>query len=378
VSARPEPALPSVRPCVERISEYAGPEDPARLAARLGRPAESIVKLDANENPYGPSPLVAEALSQFAAYQIYPDSEQREDREILSDYLGVPSEHLMLGNGSDEIIDLLMRTFLDPGDEIMDFTPSFGMYSFNAQHQDARVVAVERDASFAIPIEQAIEALTPRTKLIFVTSPNNPTANVTAPSDVRRLLESGRIVVLDEAYAEFAAADGQGFQSMLGEVQHHPNLVVLRTFSKWAGLAGLRIGYGMFHEDLIQHLWKIKQPYNINVAAQAAALGSLEDVDYLMDKVRIVIGERERIYARLQSLPGLHVYPSQANFLLCRVLAGDAKAIKDELMRRGILVRYFNKPGLSDCIRFSIGTPEQNDVLLATLEEIVGMAARAV
>jgi histidinol-phosphate aminotransferase len=123
---------------------------------------------------------------------------------------------------------------------------------------------------------------------------------------------------------------------------------------------------------LIQHLWKIKQPYNINVAAQAAALGSLEDVDYLMDKVRIITAERERIYARLQPLPGLHVYPSQANFLLCRVLAGDAKALKDELMRRGILVRYFNKPGLSDCIRFSIGTPEQNDVLLAALEEILG------
>ena len=260
-----------------------------------------------------------------------------------------------------------MRMLLQPGDRIIDCPPTFGMYGFDAGIHGAKVIEVPRDDTFAIDIEGVAEATEQHgAKMIFVTLPNNPTGNLIAHAEIERLLELPLLVVVDEAYVEFAGV------SVVDMIGRYPNLAVLRTFSKWAGLAGLRIGYGLFHEELIQHLWKIKQPYNINVAAQAAALGSLEDVDYLMDKVRIIVAERERIYDRLQSLAGLHVYPSQANFLLCRVLAGDAKALKDELMRRGILVRYFNKPGLSDCIRFSIGTPEQNDVLLAALEEIFG------
>jgi len=260
-----------------------------------------------------------------------------------------------------------MRVLLQPGDTIVDCPPTFGMYGFDAGIHGAKVIEVPRDDTFAIDIEGVAEAVERHgAKMIFVTLPNNPTGNLIAHAEIERLLELPLLVIVDEAYVEFAGV------SVVDMIGRYPNLAVLRTFSKWAGLAGLRIGYGLFHEELIQHLWKIKQPYNINVAAQAAALGSLEDVDYLMDKVGIVVAERERIYDRLQSLAGLHVYPSKANFLLCRVLAGDAKALKDELMRRGILVRYFNKPGLSDCIRFSIGTPDQNDVLLAALEEILG------
>jgi histidinol-phosphate aminotransferase len=370
VSAQRELALPSVRPCVERISEYAGPEDPSRLAARLGRPVESIVKLDANENPYGPSPLVAEALSQFSAYQIYPDSEQREDRQILSDYVGVPPEHLMLGNGSDEIIDLLMRTFLDSGDEIMDFPPSFGMYSFNAQHQDARVVAVERDATFGIPAEQAIEALTPRTKLIFVTTPNNPTANVTDPADVRRLLETGRIVVVDEAYAEFAAADGQGFESMLGEVPRHPNLVVLRTFSKWAGLAGLRVGYGVLPLWIADHLWKLKPPFNVNLAALVAVRESLADRDNLLRNVKKIVDERDRLSRELGTIGILRPWPSRSNFILCDVVGLSGHELRTRLADRGILTRPYGTPRLAGSLRISVGLPEQNEILLAALREI--------
>jgi len=378
-----------LRPDIAALESYTPVAPIEVLAARLGLPIERIIKLDANESPYGASPRALAALAavggQFghggAALQygdpsvvaIYPDPNHTLLREHLSRYTGQPAERIICSSGSGELIDLVMRMLLQPGDRIIDCPPTFGMYGFDAGIHGAKVIEVPRDDRFAIDIEGVAEATEQHgAKMIFVTLPNNPTGNLIAHAEIERLLEPPLLVVVDEAYVEFAGV------SVVDMIGRYPNLAVLRTFSKWAGLAGLRIGYGLFHEELIQHLWKIKQPYNINVAAQAAALGSLEDVDYLMDKVRIVVAERERIYAQLQSLAGLHVYPSQANFLLCRVLAGDAKALKDELMRRGILVRYFNKPGLSDCIRFSIGTPEQNDVLLAALEEILGNTARAV
>jgi len=367
--------MPSIahllRPDIAALEPYTPVAPIEVLAAQLGLPVERIIKLDANESPYGASPRALAALAAVgghplqagAALQygdpsvvaVYPDPNHTLLREQLSRYTGQPVERIICSSGSGELIDLLMRTLLQPGDSIVDCPPTFGMYRFDASVHGARVIEVRRDATFSIDIEGVAEATSRYgAKLIFVTLPNNPTGNLMPRAEIERLLELPLLVVVDEAYVEFAG------QSVVDLVGRYPNLAVLRTFSKWAGLAG------------------IKQPYNINVAAQAAALGSLEDVDYLMEKVACVVAERERIYARLQSLPGIHVYPSQANFLLCRMANGEAKALKDELMRRGILVRYFNKPGLSDCIRFSIGTPDQNDVLLAALEETVGTTARAV
>jgi histidinol-phosphate aminotransferase len=382
--------MPSIvhllRPDIAALEPYTPVAPIEVLAEQLGLPVERIIKLDANESPYGASPRALAALAALGGAQhghggygdpsvvaIYPDPNHTELRAKLSAYTGQPAERIICDSGSGELIDLLMRALIQPGDAIIDCQPTFGMYSFDAGVHGARVVNVPRDEAFNIDIEAVAEAAEQhRAKLVFVTLPNNPTGNLTSRDEIERLLELPLLVVVDEAYIEFAGA------SVVDMVGRHPNLAVLRTFSKWAGLAGLRIGYGLFHEELIQHLWKIKQPYNINVAAQAAALGSLEDLDFLMEKVRCIVAERERIYARLSAAAGLHVYPSNANFLLVRVLSRDAAALKNDLMRRGILVRYFNKPGLRDCIRFSIGTPEQNDILLAALDELVGTAARAV
>ena len=179
-----------------------------------------------------------------------------------------------------------------------------------------------------------------------------------------QLLELPLIVVIDEAYAEFSGA------SMVDLATEYPNLIVLRTFSKWAGLAGLRIGYGVFPLDIIRHLWKIKQPYNVNVAAQAAALASLGDLDYLQANVQRIVAERERLYIQLGKLDFLHPYPSQSNFVLCRVLGRNARQLKLSLEKEGILIRHFNKPGLRDCIRISVGKPDQTEVLLQTLREV--------
>jgi histidinol-phosphate aminotransferase len=373
-NAAPRPSL-GVRRCVEEITEYFGPEDPAALAERTGKPLVSIIKLDANENPYGPSPLVTEALSQFQTYHVYPDAEQRVGRALVADYVGVPPEQIMLGNGADELIDLLMRAFLDPGDEVIDFPPSFGMYAFNAQLQDARVIEVQRRADFSVPVDAALAAVTPRTKLILLTTPNNPTGTVIDPADVRRLLATGHVVVLDEAYAEFAAADGQGFESMVQEVSSYPNLVVLRTFSKWAGLAGLRIGYAVLPLGIAAHLWKLKPPFNVNVAAVAAIRESLADREYLMGTVRRIVEQRERLLRELAELPILRPYPTRSNFILCDVVGMDARELRAGLVERGILIRHYNTPRLRNALRISVGRPDQNDILLDALREIAASVA---
>ncbi len=241
------------------------------------------------------------------------------------------------------------------------------MYSFDAALYGARVIPVPRTNQFDVDVEGIAEAVEREgAKLLFLAAPNNPTGTPLARAAVERLLDLPIILAIDEAYAEFAGT------SVIDLVGMRPNLVVLRTFSKWAGLAGLRIGYAAMHEDVSAYLWKIKQPYNVNVAAEVAAMASLDDLDERMTTVARIVAERDRLAVALTALPGVHVYPSAANFLLCRVTGGAARAraIRDSLAQRGILIRYFNRPGLDDCIRISVGRPEQNDVLLRVLEEV--------
>jgi histidinol-phosphate aminotransferase len=343
------------------------------LAERLGLPVERIIKLDANENPYGPSPHALAALAAVERdaphrYAIYPDPDHVRLRAALSRYIGQPPERIICGAGSDELIDLLMRATLRPGDTMVDCPPTFAMYSFDAALYGARVVPVPRTDQFDVDIEGVAEAVEREgAKLLFLAAPNNPTGTLLARSDVERLLDLPIILAIDEAYAEFA---GTSVVDMVGAC---PNLVVLRTFSKWAGLAGLRIGYAAMHEDVAAYVWKIKQPYNVNVAAEVAAIASLDDLEERMATVARIVAERERLAAALAALPGFRVYPSAANFLLCRITGGAARAraIRDGLAQRGILIRYFNRPGLDDCIRISVGRPEQNDALLHALRELV-------
>ncbi len=325
--------------------------------------AEQIAKLDGNENPYGPSPRVAEAVAR-ARFELYPDPFHTALRAAVADYVGAPAERIMFGNGSDELLELVIRLLLAPDDEVINCEPTFGMYSFLPPLFLGRVVTVERRPDFSVDAEAVLKAMTPRTKLVLLASPNNPTGNMADWTELRRILEVGPVVVLDEAYVEFA---GRG-SSATPLTAEYPNLVVLRTFSKWAGIAGLRVGYGVFPLELIRHLWKIKQPYNVNVAAAAAALASLEDRVYLMGNVRKITDERSHLYEVLRLVSGWQVYPSAANFLLCRL--PNAREVKECLWRKGIMVRsYFEKPGLDDCLRISIGLPQHTDRLVAALSE---------
>lgn len=336
------------------------------LSKQLGRSPEEIIKLDANENPYGPSPRIHEALSNELYYHIYPDPGNNMLREALSRYLSIDRSRIMTGHGADELIDLIMRLFIRPGDVVLDCPPTFGMYSFDTALNGGHLMNIPRKPDFSVDIG-AIEttvAGTPNVRLIFLTSPNNPDGGILSDDDLARLLDLPIAVILDEAYVEFHGT------SRVNWVMEHENLIVLRTFSKWAGLAGLRVGYGVFPEAIMPQLWKIKQPYNVNVAGTVAALVSLNDAEQLMGTVEKIVEERGRLFRELAQLGFLHPYPSQANFILCRVTDRNARQLKLDLEGKGILVRYFSKPGLADHIRISIGRPEQTDALLAALREL--------
>lgn len=361
-----------IRPNIVQLDPYSPILPFEVLSQQLGREPHDLIKLDANENPYGPSPRVAKTLAEAPYLHIYPDPESRELRQALAGYTGLSADYLLVGHGADELIDLVMRLFIEPGDKIINCPPTFGMYSFDAGVNGANVVKIWRRPDFSIPIE-AIEAMFSasgsregqgKIKLIFVTSPNNPDGSLLSDDDLGRLLALPAVVVLDEAYVEFSGG------SRLHWVKDYSNLIVLRTFSKWAGLAGLRVGYGVFPLAIIAHLWKIKQPYNVNVAGQLAALASLQDRDWLLTNVARLIDQREQFYQALQPIKWLKAYPSQANFVLAKVEGRLATAVKQALTERGILVRYYNSQGLTDHLRFSIGTAMQMARLVEALREL--------
>jgi histidinol-phosphate aminotransferase len=343
------------------------------LSARLGRPIEEIVKLDANENPYGPSPLARRAVAEMAFAHIYPDPESRALRTGLSAFTGLPEEYLLAGAGADELIDLLLRVLLEPDDCVINCPPTFGMYPFDTLLNAGQVIDVPRKPDFSLDlpaIQAAVEARRP--KAIFITTPNNPDGNFPPPEAIDALLALPVLVVIDEAYIEFTSQGGRLGENLtwLPQVSQRENLVVLRTFSKWAGLAGLRVGYGAFPRWLLPALWKAKQPYNVNVAASAAALASLQDLDYLAGNVERIRQERAQLFTRLGEVPFLQPYPSQANFILCKVSGWPAQELKNALAQQGVLVRYYNNALLRDFIRVSVGRPQDSAALLAALDSL--------
>ena len=355
-----------VRPELEAMPGYEAIEPPDQLARRLGIPPERIIKLDGNENPYGPSPAALAALAAYRDYHIYPDPLQHEAREALSRFLKIPAEQIIFGTGSDEIMDLVLRAFLRPGGGVIDCPPTFGMYPFLTRVAGARLIDVPRRADFSLDLP-AIRAVANEARVIFVASPNNPTGNVISEADLDALLATGLVVVLDEAYVEFA-----GSGSFVERVADGANLIVLRTFSKWAGLAGLRVGYGVFPPSVAEVILKIKQPYNLNVAAQAAVLASLADAGLLRERVRLLVAEREELSRALAGVSYLEPLPSRANFILCRIEGIDAGKLQEELRRRGIMVRRPDSPVLGNCLRISVGLPEHRRVLIEALNEIGG------
>jgi histidinol-phosphate aminotransferase len=358
-----------IRAHLESLPPYTPIEPFEILSVRVGRDPSRIVKLDANENPYGPLPVVREALGKLDFPHIYPDPESRALRRSLAKFTGIGEEYLLAGAGADELIDLLMRVFLEPGDTILSCPPTFGMYPFDADVNAAHCIEIPRKADFSLDVEAICKAVeTYQPKLLFIASPNNPDGSLIDAKIMDKLLSLPLLVVLDEAYIEFASEHLGAGLSRIREVPARENLVVLRTFSKWAGLAGLRVGYGAFPLWLMPTLWKSKQPYNVNVAASIAAQVSLEHKGELAKVVELLKKERARLLEALQEIPYLKPYPTHSNFILCQVTGRDAAELKSRLAQEsGVFIRYFNKPGLRDHIRISVGRPQDTDMLLEAL-----------
>ena len=352
-----------IRSDLTASSGYPASTSPETLEGQIEVPVESVIKLDANENPYGCSPRVSQALATYPHFNIYPDNGQAMLREWLAGYTGVDAKQIVAGSGADQLIDLVLRLFVEPGDEVINCIPSFEMYRFFTKVCGGTLVEVPRDENFAIKVKAVKAAINKKTKIILLANPNNPTGTLTPQRDILEIADTGLPVLVDEAYYEFSG------ETVAPLVSKHENLMVLRTFSKWAGLAGLRVGYGIFSPEIADYLLKIKPPYNVNVAALVAVQESLKDIDYLMASVKAIIAERERLFQELKKIKWLKPLPSQANFIFCSVL-GEARELQHKLQNRGILVRYFDRPLLRDGIRISVGKPEHTDALIKALREI--------
>jgi len=345
---------------------------------------DRVVKLDLNENSFGPSPKAIAALAQMPHYHRYVG--QEELRAEIAQYVGVDTSHIVVSNGADEMIDLMERVFLNRGDAILDCPPSFEMYGFFARLNGARIIQVSRREDFSLDVDAIGKQVSgswfqgsgePNLKLIFITSPSNPDGGVATQEQIERLLKLPAMLVLDEAYAEFA---GESFAS---RVPTQPNLIVVRTFSKWAGLASLRVGYCIAPQFVADKILRCKAPENVNSAGIVAARASLQDKEYLLENVRRIVEERERLAVALAQLKFLQPLPSRANFLLCRVVGRDpstsrrgepvepsGRQIQSALAARGILIRAFNSPRLRDYVRIAVGTAEQNVILLDALKNL--------
>lgn len=353
-----------IRPDLVAFGGYAARKSPETLEGKVQVPVESIIKLDANENPYGFSPRVSRALAIYPDLNIYPDDGQTRLRKLLEGYSGIGAEHIVAGSGSNQLIDLVTRLFISKGDEVINCVPTFGIYRFSTELCGGTPVEVSRDDDFVVNLASVKAAISKKTKIIFLANPNSPTGTMTPQTAILEMLDTGLPVVVDEAYYEFSR------QTVAPLVNKYGNLMVLRTFSKWAGLAGLRVGYGLFPAEIADYLLRIKIPYNVNVAALVAVQESLRDIDYLMGTVEAIIAERGRLFKELKKIKWLKPFPSQANFILCSVQKGEAKELRQKLEEKGILVRYFEEPRLQNFIRISVGKPEHTDALIKALREI--------
>ena len=357
-----------VRPELDRMASYIPGESLETFSTRTGIPIQDLIKLNSNESPYGPPPQVLKALSNHENYNNYPDADSTLLKHALAEYTGVAEQHIVVSHGSNELINLLWHIFLSVGDNILCCPPTFSLYTFITTFCGAYVLEVPRTLDYEVDVPAVLSALTTETKMIVLCSPNNPTGNPICEEDVLTLLETGRIVVVDEAYVEFS----NNRRGLAHLVPLYPNLIVMRTFSKWAGLAGLRIGYGIFPEWIVTYMRRAQCPFEVNVAGHIAAIETLKYLDYTLANVQRIVQERERLYELLLRQPFLEPIPSQGNFILSRIRDEEVKMerIREVVESYGLLLRYFNHPYLQNFLRITVGLPEHTDKLELALSQV--------
>ena len=348
-----------VRQAVKNIKDYTP-----------GQSSPGAIKLASNENPFGPSPIALEAINKAAPrLHIYPDQKSIELRETLAKKLKLSEDNIIIGNGSDEIMQLASATFLKPGEEVVIPAHTFSLYETFTHLFDGRPIIVplkdnEQD------LNAMAKAITPKTKMIFLCNPHNPTGTMISKAKLEAFLSSvpkNVLVIIDEAYVEFA--DSKDFPETIPLAKERENILILRTFSKYYGLAGLRIGYGIASPELIKYMFRVKPPFNVNRLAQAGALAALQDEQFLEKTYKNNLEQRTFLYQELDKL-GLEYKKTQSNFIFIKVKQ-PADEIFLQMLKQGVIIRPLTSFGLPEAIRVSIGAPEQNEKFVKALSGIV-------
>ncbi|WP_257347683.1 histidinol-phosphate transaminase [Pseudalkalibacillus decolorationis] len=332
----------------------------------------SVIKLASNENPFGCAPAVKEAvMDELDRVSIYPDGYAAEIREKLSRHLGVQARQILFGNGSDEVVQMFCRTYLSPSTNTVMATPTFPQYRHNSVIEGAEIREIPLNGNGDHDLDEMYKAIDKDTKIVWLCTPNNPTGTYIPKDKLVSFLDcvpSDVIVACDEAYCEYV--DAPDYPDTIELQREYPNLVVLRTFSKAFGLASLRIGYGVAHEDLIQVVDPVREPFNTSRVAQRAAITALDHLDYLkMCKAR----NREGmvLYEQFCDQHGLSYYPSQGNFILIDFKTKQGDEVFQYLLRQGYIVRSGNALGFPTCVRITVGSEEQNKGVIDSLTNLL-------
>ena len=331
-----------------------------------------VIKMASNENPLGTSPVVKEVIARNAALAFrYPAAGNPDLRAAIGEYLNVPAKNIVCGNGSDEIIDLIIRVVARPGeDNIVAFKPCFSIYELQSRFAGVEFRQVPLNNDFSFPWDDLVLAIDEKTKVVFITNPDNPSGFCAQKDELKEVLSrlpQSVLVVVDEAYIDFALPQDE--YSLLSDWQDHPNLIILRTFSKMFGLAGLRVGFAVLPDVYADYLQRVKLPFSVNILAEKAGIAALKDRFFYDQTLKTVCAGREFLSSELKKL-GCKVFPSRANFLMFAP-PEDALEVFDGLLKRGVIIRPLKSYGLKEYLRVSIGTEEENKAFIDELREIL-------
>lgn len=340
------------RPTVNQATGYVPGEQP--------KPGTPVLKLNTNENPYPPSPAAMQVLRQLDSEWLrrYPDPYANDFRQAISEVLGIPTQWIIVGNGSDEVLNLVIRACAEATRQVAYPTPTYVLYRTLTEMQPAQIVEIPYGKNFDLPIATLVAA---NAAITFIASPNSPSGHVVPTAQLRQLaLQLSGVLVVDEAYVDFAN------ETALGLVKELDNVIVIRTLSKGYSLAGLRLGFGIAQPQLLDGLFKVKDSYNIDAIACLVGAAAMRDQSYKTVCVEKVKLSRAKLAVDLKDM-GLRVWPSQANFLLVQPPHDNAEQIYQSLKQQGILVRYFKQTGLDNKLRITVGTDAQNQILIEAL-----------
>lgn len=347
-----------LRKDISKMNAYIPGESAVDLSDRYKVSLDQLIKLNANENPYEIALSVRRAIAK-TPLNYYPSPDYTRLREVLAQYSGIDAKQVIVSNGSDELIDLLLRLVLSPKEKVLICPPTYGMYEVLTKLNGGNIIAIPRNKNYSLNIEKVLKQIKKDVKITFLCNPNSPTGNITPTVGIERLLQTGKLLVLDETYYEFARV------TQIKLLKKYPNLIILRTLSKWAGIAGLRIGYALMNTFLISQLMKIKLPYTVNVLAESAAIATLQDSTFSQNYIKKIINERERMFRKLSSIQKIQVYSSYGNFLFLQIKDNTYQKLKETFEKNKMALRYYDSPITPKSLRITIGKPAQNNKILA-------------